>query len=389
MAGWRERIYNGYVGYWAPLALLAFLTGMFWIGDRSLYHKLYYATLALPTLLVALVSPVRFLHQLRQPYLVLFLVFSLYVMLSLSWSPEQNYSKLKQPLYVLMLLLAVGAMAEHDMRRLVQCVALAAIFASLCALITMLMYGMDENRPDRLEGMGALYNPLLTTHVYGFFTVMVMGALVTSRRCFAVKLSMFVALLCLLFLTGSRTPLLALLVCVGWLVLLLGDRRVVVLAAVVSLAIMLGFWGVDYNPLERGLSYRPFIWQDAWRQTLPVLWLGHGYDASIDIYLSDRDYLLADTHNLTLGVIYQTGLVGGVMWLSLYVYGFSQAWRYRSSGLVIISSVLLVYGFMAGMTEGSAFMSRPKEHWFIIWIPIALHFAVLRKVGTGMKGASA
>jgi O-antigen ligase len=99
--------------------------------------------------------------------------------------------------------------------------------------------------------------------------------------------------------------------------------------------------------------------------------------------------LLADTHNLTLGVIYQTGLVGGVMWLSLYVYGFSQAWRYRSSGLVIISSALLVYGFMAGMTEGSAFMSRPKEHWFIIWIPIALHFAVLRKVGTGMKGASA
>ncbi|KJU76096.1 O-antigen ligase family protein [Pseudomonas sp. MDMC216] len=389
MAGWRERIYNGYVGYWAPLALLAFLTGMFWIGDRSLYHKLYYATLALPTLLVALVSPVRFLHQLRQPYLVLFLVFSLYVMLSLSWSPEQNYSKLKQPLYVLMLLLAVGAMAEHDMRRLVQCVALAAVFASLFALITMLMYGMDENRPERLEGMGALYNPLLTTHVYGFFTVMVMGALVTSRRYFAVKLSMFVVLLCLLFLTGSRTPLLALLVCVGWLVLLLGDRRVIVLAAVVSLAIMLGFWGVDYNPLERGLSYRPFIWQDAWRQTLPVLWLGHGYDASIDIYLPDLDYLLADTHNLTLGVIYQTGLVGGVMWLSLYVYGFSQAWRYRSSGLVIISSVLLVYGFMAGMTEGSAFMSRPKEHWFIIWIPIALHFAVLRKVGTGMKGASA
>lgn len=120
-----------------------------------------------------------------------------------------------------------------------------------------------------------------------------------------------------------------------------------------------------------------------------MLWLGHGYDASIDIYLPDLDYLLADTHNLTLGVIYQTGLAGGVMWLSLYVYGFSQAWRYRSSGLVIISSVLLVYGFMAGMTEGSAFMSRPKEHWFIIWIPIALHFAVLRKVGTGMKGASA
>lgn len=387
--GWRERIYNGYVEYWAPLAFLALLTGMFWVGDRSLYHKLYYATLALPTLLVALVSPARFLHQLRQPYLILFLVFSLYVMLSLFWSPGPDYSKLKHPLYVLMLLLAVGAMAEHDMRRLVQCVALAAVFASFFALITMLMYGMDEKRPVRLEGIGALYNPLLTTHVYGFFAVMAMGAMVTSLRYFVVKLSIFVVLLCLLFLTGSRTPLLALLVCVGWLVLQVGDRRVVVLLVVVSLAIMLGFWGMDYSPLERGVSYRPFIWGEAWRQILPALWLGRGFGASFDVYLPNLDSWLADTHNLTLGVIYQTGLVGGVMWLSLYVYGFFQAWRFRSSGLVIISSLLLLYGFMAGMTEGSAFMPRPKEHWFIIWIPIALHFAALRKVGTGKNGAAA
>ncbi|MGE8451092.1 MAG: O-antigen ligase family protein, partial [Pseudomonadales bacterium] len=116
-----------------------------------------------------------------------------------------------------------------------------------------------------------------------------------------------------------------------------------------------------------------------WRQIMPALWFGHGYDASIDIVLPNFAVLLADPHNLTLAVIYQTGLVGGMLWLAIYAYGLLNAWRMRESGLVLISSTLLVYGFMAGMTEGGSFMSRPKEHWFLIWIPIAIHLAVLRR----------
>ncbi len=30
------------------------------------------------------------------------------------------------------------------------------------------------------------------------------------------------------------------------------------------------------------------------------------------------------------------------------------------------------YGLVAGMTEGGSFLSRPNEHWFLIWIPLAL-----------------
>lgn len=73
------------------------------------------------------------------------------------------------------------------------------------------------------------------------------------------------------------------------------------------------------------------------------------------------------------------------MWLAIYLYSFVSAWRMRGSGLVLVSSTLLVYGFVAGMTEGGSFMSRPKEHWFLIWIPIALHLAVLRKASVGRE----
>jgi len=150
-----------------------------------------------------------------------------------------------------------------------------------------------------------------------------------------------------------------------------------------------GVWFFGADLLDRGLSYRPFIWAETWKQIMPALWLGHGYGTGIDIVLPDSGRILADPHNLTLGVIYQTGLVGGALWLALYVYSLLSAWRIRGSGLVLVSSTLLVYGFVAGMTEGGSFMSRPKEHWFLIWIPIAIHLAVLCKVSNARKATAA
>lgn len=35
-----------------------------------------------------------------------------------------------------------------------------------------------------------------------------------------------------------------------------------------------------------------------------------------------------------------------------------------------------MFGLAAGLTEGNAFLPRPKEHWFLIWIPMALLYAL-------------
>lgn len=377
---WRERLYTRFVEYWLPLALVLFLTGMFWVGDRAGYHKLYYVLLALPTLLVALACAPKFLGTAREPLFIVFAVFSAYVMSSLAWSPGAvDYSKLKYPLYIGMLLLAVAALGEVNMRRLVQVVALAGVGAVLAALITMAVYFLGGMHTPRLNGLGALYNPLLTSHVYGFFSTLWLAALMASPKQWQGKLAMFAVLVLLLFLTGSRTPFTALAASVAWMVIMVADRRIVWLALAMGIIASLGVWLFGSELLARGLSYRPLIWAETWRQIMPALWFGHGYDAGIDVVIDGLNQVLADPHNLTLSVIYHTGLVGVVMWLSMYGYSLACAWRMRGSGLVLISSTLLVYGFAAGMTEGGAFMSRPKEHWFLIWIPIALHLAVLRR----------
>ena len=53
-------------------------------------------------------------------------------------------------------------------------------------------------------------------------------------------------------------------------------------------------------------------------------------------------------------------------------YDQVRAVRWRDDALVQIFSATMLYGLAAGITEGGSFISRPKEHWFLIWIPITL-----------------
>ena len=59
----------------------------------------------------------------------------------------------------------------------------------------------------------------------------------------------------------------------------------------------------------------------------------------------------------------------------------------RKSPAVLLASTWLVFGLAAGLTEGNAFLPRPKEHWFLIWIPMALLYALWIQQGSPPAGA--
>ena len=89
-------------------------------------------------------------------------------------------------------------------------------------------------------------------------------------------------------------------------------------------------------------------------------------------HVAGHPYDLADTHNIELSVLFCGGIIGLTLWLLMYAYAMIYAWQRRQQPAVLIASTLVVFGFFAGLTEGSAFFSRPKEQWFLIWIPLAL-----------------
>ncbi|MFC6475639.1 O-antigen ligase family protein [Pseudomonas asuensis] len=320
-----------------------------------------------------LLSPLQ-LRQLFQSLLLrTYVLFALYVSLSLAWSPERGeLSLIKYPLYVLMMLFAAALMARHYPNLIIKTTLLSAGIASLSALVTLAWY-LKQGAQGRLEGYGALYNPLLTTHIYGFYAAFWLAA-----WCSKVRISPWITLpalaivLLLILCTGSRTPLFALAMSMLWLTLARPNRRTLFIVG----SVFVGFVGlilIDPTLLtQRGASFRPAIWADAWQQIRQDFWFGHGFDAAMRIDLPEVGHTLADPHNLSLGVMYQTGLTGLILWALLYLTALIQGWRLRHDPAVLITGTLVVFGLAAGMTEGSSFLSRPKEHWFLVWIPLAL-----------------
>lgn len=384
------RLSDWIITYLLPIGWLVLLTGMFWSGDRTLYTKLYYALLAAPTLLALMLQPGLLKRLLRNPLILTFIVFGCYTVLSLLWSDTDNKfsSLVKRPLYVLMLFLGVGLLALKLPQRLSTLLLLAGIIAAGSGALSFayFLYSTGDvglysaDGVGRFSGYGALFNPLLTAHVYGFFAAFWLATWFTrvdAHGNAALPVLLLLVLGVVLLSTGSRTPLLALSLTLIWLAATHASRRSLIAGAcaiVLAAGLLLLF---PDSLLQRGLSYRPEIWSGALQLAADSPWFGHGFDHTLSIALQTKSLTFNDPHNIELAVLLSGGLTGLLMWISLYAIMLMFAWRNRHTPLVMIASALVVYGLGAGLTEGRGFLSRPNEHWFLIWIPISLLTAAL------------
>jgi len=366
--------YRKITHYILCLGFLTLLTGMFWISERSDYHRAFYITLALPTFISILLTPRQIPALCSNGIFLAFSFFASYCLLSLLWSGTDNSasSLIKRPLYICILFFAVTLITlrneKHTYYIILAGIALSAISATLS-----IGYFLYYDTSDRLPGYRALYNPLLTSHVYGMFAAMCVALLFTLKKTQLPYALIALTILCILILmTGSRTPLAGLAATCIWLVLLQRNRiaysLLVGAIAIVSLLLLLNPESIT----SRGLSYRPEIWHQAWLQIQDNLWLGHGYDHPMVFWVDGITYAFADPHNMELAVLFSGGAVGLLLWIALYTTAILFAWHSRHDRLALLASSALIFGFTAGLTEGNAFLSRPKEHWFLIWIPFSL-----------------
>lgn len=372
--GWREKVGLALVDKTFPVGVFAFLTGMFWIGEHGLFSKLFYWAVALPALSLIIVQPGTLRHLFGSRVFVAYLPFAFYMALTLLWSASDNSAAdlIKRPFYVLLLFVAVFELGRRRFDRLIATIKWSAVFSVLAAIYTLARFFLAGG-DGRLSGYGAFYNPLLASHVFGFFLALWFGIYFAERKLFE-PFSLFAISICavLLLATGSRTPLLAMVVTIGWLAALSANRKAV-LAVCATMVVGGGIW--FFAPeviMQRGFSYRIEIWADALWQIGGKLWFGHGYDSPLRILLENVAIVFSDPHNITLSVIYAGGIVGFVLWAALYIVALKEIWQLRGDKWVMACSATVVYGLVAGMTEGGAFLSRPKEHWFLIWIPLAL-----------------
>lgn len=390
--------YHAVVGrYWLPCGLLVLLTGLFWLPERHNYKVVLNTLLILPSLLV-LIHPAPWArarqHRLLLSALLLYLGYFVTMPLVLGQPDATAY--LKATVMILVFVTGAGlgmTLRPKRLQWLLQLSIWPAVVAALYALWQdrEIMQALGERY--RLTGHGAMYNPLRSGHLFGFFTIVATWS-AWQQRFHPPWLAAqgLAALTCLtaVVLTGSRAPLLAL-TCVAVIMTVLAAPRhwrswLLLALAMAASVILLGF---NDRLLLRGLSYRPDIWMEVLHLSTTNLWLGAGLGEALQINLIDG-VTWTDPHNVFLAALYRGGLVGLALFLLLFGTALAKQYRHRTaSPLIQLALALQLFGLLTLQFDGGSLIGRPTEFWHLYWVPIVLLLQGLGVHRKQVKQASA
>jgi len=243
------------------------------------------------------------------------------------------------------------------------------------------------NSTARISG-GTLYNPLLSAHVFGFFWVLSVTAILElklSKQKLIIAIITCIPLTTFIIMTQSRTPLMAMgLVALSYLLIHMNRKAYIFLTTLIIGTCLISFLFPDILS-SRGFSYRPYIWQYTLEQISNNIILGIGIDNTFSIPQPNNSTAShwADPHNIHLAVLLYTGVVGFLLWTAIYWQVLKFTIIKDNTPISRLFFLVCIFGASCALTEGSAFFSRPKEQWYIIWVPIALVVAL--QIGRSLK----
>ena len=371
-----NRVFDFLVLWILPIGLLLLLSSLFFVSNRNVLHRIVYILFSVPTLFMLCMRPRELKELLREPLALAFLAFSAWALASLMWSPEPTTDTdlFKRPLNTFMLFGGCGLLLHYRnelFKPIFFSAAVIALVVSLCNLVAFVKGFEPDMR--MIGGRGALDNPLLSSHLFGFFCVYWLYVCMTTQRLNVLWFSApaLAVMLAAVLATGSRTPLVALTLTILWMTFVSRNRRSALLIA----GMILGGVGLlllyPEQITTRGSSFRFELWGMSLQRIAEHPWIGHSYDSELYLTLSDG-YELREPHSFALGVLYYVGIIGFIPWIFMLGWGLYKGLKERAQPLFILASSLLAYGIGAGLTEGGGILSRPKEHWFLLWIPLAI-----------------
>jgi len=377
--------------YFLPVSTSLFLLGMFFLPSIDEYKQLFY---------IAVLSPVTFIlfcdkktrsYVRLSPVLLIVLIFLTYSSLTIFWSDSERsvFHFLKRGLYIFSLTMSFTIIHLSSPNRLAQLLSITTAAASCFAAYFLftepsLLWG---NSTARISG-GTLYNPLLSAHVFGFFWVLSVTAILElklSKQKLIIAIITCIPLTTFIIMTQSRTPLMAMgLVALSYLLIHMNRKAYIFLTTLIIGTCLISFLFPDILS-SRGFSYRPYIWQYTLEQVSNNIILGIGIDNTFSIPQPNNSTAShwADPHNIHLAVLLYTGVVGFLLWTAIYWQVLKFTIIKDNTPISRLFFLVCIFGASCALTEGSAFFSRPKEQWYIIWVPIALVVAL--QIGRSLK----
>lgn len=275
------------------------------------------------------------------------------------------------------------AVDEARLRSLLQAAAALGGVAALVTLVTELdRRGLDFSyRAFRLHssgipGFAEFFNPIISGMHMAFAGLTACWCVLVTRKSSA-RLFWICCLFIIsgyVFLTYSRSAWLAL--GLGGLVLLVLRGRLVFWAifggALLGALALLRFKFPEIFSieLERGTTHRTLIWAMV-LDSMSGFWLiGHGAGVEMS-KMQIPGQTVVNTHSLYLEVLFQYGIVGLLIFVSLLLKSIHLMWADRSDFSVLCLSILLAsIGVM--FFELHSFIHSPNLIWLWIWFPIAV-----------------
>lgn len=326
-------------------------------------NNIFYAGLALPSLLWVLYRPVASV-QLVKPFAWLFILLGLLVALDAS-----DAAGLKKALYLS--LFFVSCLLLNGLRcnvlKVVTLFALVSLGVFFAVIVDWLLIWNQSAvwvRYDRFLGetVNPVYFSMLISFALIFLWVFHISDWLEQRSRWQWLFGLFalslVVLLCSSIFQSRSTLLGYAAFFAGYLLykrmLLVGMALLVLL---VGLTFLLGF---DQLLLQRGFSYRLDIWQAAWTRLNSEcgLWLGCGADGHL---------LLGSFHHAHSGyvsMLYRNGLVGALLFAVFAGVFLWKSARARSPWLLL---ALLGWGSL--LTTSNGVLTTPQPLWVYFWLP--------------------
>ncbi len=166
-----NRIFDFICLWILPLGYLLLLCALFFLPGRSVHHKLYYGLFSIPALFALCLRPRLGKELLREPIVIAVLLFMAWALLSLCWRPDDDidFGQFKPPLHTLLLFVGCYLLVRFRSEIIQPLLFCAATVALVISAYNLYRFDQIYQPEMRLIGVGAFDNPLLSSHVFGFF----------------------------------------------------------------------------------------------------------------------------------------------------------------------------------------------------------------------------
>lgn len=368
-----------------------FMASWFIAPTRHNHHTIVYIAFLLPTflhLMMCVWNRDHALHGLKTlPYLAL-TVFLIYMVITTTWSDlaEEMPHYLKRLAKTLLFIYGTYIICRFETRHFWGSLYCSLFLCVPWLAINLIFFPEEAFISDRFKGANAGLHYLLTGALLGAFFVLGLTRLiqlVETKGFNLFNLAIFISgcsVLYAVLLTESRSALLAIAATGAYWVI--SSRQITHFRwLAVGLSIIAAILLMPYIDLfiSRGFSQRFEIWGATWQWILERPWFGHGFDAEFVLQVSSNEELY-DAHNIHLEVLFEGGLIGGLLWLFFLGTLAWQGWHSRASDLGKCLIALLIYSVSVKFFESRGILSRPTEFWHLIWLCAGMAVALATQV---------